>query len=54
MTEMSEEGVVMRVAKLLAIFGIPALLIAASNPLLANDGGGAAAQYVATGHFLPS
>jgi hypothetical protein len=38
----NEEGVVMRVAQLLAIFGIPALLIAASSPLLANDGGGGA------------
>jgi hypothetical protein len=38
----NEEGVVMRVAKLLAIFGIPALLIAASSPLLANDGGSGA------------
>ena len=32
----------MRVAKLLAIFGIPALLIAASSPLLANEAGGGA------------
>ena len=29
----NKEGVVMRVAKLLAIVGIPALLIAASSPL---------------------
>ena len=36
----NEEGVVMRVAKLLATVGIPALLIAASSPLLANDVGG--------------
>jgi hypothetical protein len=38
----NEEDVVMRIAKLLAIFGIPALLIAASSPLLANDGGSGA------------
>ena len=38
----NEEGVVMRVARLFAIFGIPALLIAASSPLLANDGGAGA------------
>ena len=52
----NEEGVVMmRIAKLLAIFGITALLIAASSPLLANDGGGGAGGggvggTVGTGH----